>query len=190
MCSKGYCSFEQKLAYHSAPSLLGIKCANLISLGRHEYDIEGYMQRFNSTVSVKGLRMRLMCECSERALLMVYNEKKLACRLSSPECREILRDCGYTDDMSSEQCLRRLGERMAQGDGFPHEIGLFLDYPVEDVVGFIENNGNNFKLCGYWKVYGDADKARRTFENYNKCRRFLCGKLNEGEDIRRALKIS
>ena len=28
---------------------------------------------------------------------------------------------------------------------FPHEVGLFLSYPPEDVKGFIDHRANNFK---------------------------------------------
>ncbi len=190
MCNKEYCSFEQKLAFHTAPSLLGIKCASLMSLNKGEFDIAANAERFNSRASARGLKMKAMCECGKRVLLLVYNEQKLAQRLSCEECRAVLRKCGYTDDMTSEECLELLCERICEGNGFPHEIGIFLDYPVEDVIGFIENNGNNFKLCGYWKVYGDAEKAQRIFDNYNKCRSFLCNKLSEGQDICRVLRIS
>lgn len=190
MCTKEYCSFERQLAFHTAPSLLGIKCASLMSLYKGEFDIDANAEYFNSRACAKGLKLKKLCECGRRVLLLVYNEQKLAARLSREDCREVLRECGYTDDMSSEDCLKRLAQRIKEESGFPHEVGIFLDYPVEDVVGFIENNGSNFKLCGYWKVYGNAEKAQRTFENYNKCRRYLCNKLSEGEDICRALKIS
>ena len=33
-------------------------------------------------------------------------------------------------------------QRLADGGKFPHEIGLFLGYPPEDVSGFIENRAN------------------------------------------------
>ena len=39
---------------------------------------------------------------------------------------------------------------------FPHEIGIFLGYPLADVAGFIRNKGRNCKCIGTWKVYGDA----------------------------------
>ena len=31
---------------------------------------------------------------------------------------------------------------------FPHEVGLFLGYPPEDVKGFIDHRANNFKCAG------------------------------------------
>lgn len=30
--------------------------------------------------------------------------------------------------------------------------GLFLGYPLEDVKGFIENNGRNCKSCGVFRI--------------------------------------
>lgn len=191
MCDNNYCGFEQKLAFHTAPSLLGIKCASLVSLRNDEFDVAANTERFNRRAAARGLEIKTVCVCKNRALLLVYNRRKLAERLCRSDCRAVLRSCGYTDDMDCEDCLAHLGRRIAAEEGgFPHEIGIFLDYPVEDVIGFIENNGCNFKLCGYWKVYGNAEKAQRTFDNYNKCRKFLCNKLSEGQDICRALKIS
>ena len=97
---------------------------------------------------------------------------------------------GYHETPSLESKLNRLAERIRHESQFPHEIGIFLGYPTEDVIGFMENKGENYKLCGYWKVYGNAEKAKRTFENYDKCRMFLCNKLNQGYNLYQALKIS
>lgn len=54
---------------------------------------------------------------------------------------------------------------------FPHEVGLFLSYPPEDVKGFIDHRTNNFKCAGLWKVYGDEEKARSLFAKYKNARR-------------------
>lgn len=184
--------FEKKLAFHTAPSLLGIKCASLLTLSRNEFDISGNARRFNRRASAKGLKIKVLreeCVCRDRSLILVYNEKKLAERLSGREARQLLSEYGYGDEMTPEQCLERLSQRTAC-DEFPHEIGVFLDYPVEDVRGFVQNSGYNYKLCGCWKVYGSVESARKKFAAYDKCREYLCRKLEQGEDIYRALKIS
>lgn len=62
---------------------------------------------------------------------------------------------------SSERCCSEMK--------FPHEIGVFLGYPLQDVKGFIENNGRNSKYTGLWKVYGDKAASMRMFEKYRKC---------------------
>lgn len=183
-------TFQSKLAFHTAPSLLGIKCASLVAISKHECNIYENVAAFNDRAARKGLRISVLSECREKALILVYNKEQLTRRLSEPEPRKILRSCGYADDMTTEECLERLSSRMRGGGEFPHEIGIFLGYPTEDVIGFIANNGGSFKLCGYWKVYGDEHSAERTFENYNKCRNYLCRKLDSGEDFYRILKIS
>lgn len=123
-------------------------------------------------------------------LVLLYNEKLLKKSLCDANRRNILMSYGYEREFSLEKDLNRLSKRIAEESEFPHEIGIFLGYPTEDVEGFIANKGDNFKLCGCWKVYGDEEKAKRLFINYDRCRNFLCNKLNEGSDIYRALKIS
>jgi hypothetical protein len=186
----GCAEFEQKLAYHTAPALLGIKCANLISLGGTNAYLRSQTERFNAKAACKGLKMKMLCSCKSRMLIMLYNEKMLARRLSQPDCAEILERYGYGTGFTVDEALEKLARRIADSKDFPHEIGIFLGYPTQDVLGFIENNGQNFAFCGYWKVYSNEEKARRVFENYDKCRKFLCNKLNSGCDIYQALKIS
>ncbi|MBQ8298116.1 MAG: DUF3793 family protein [Ruminococcus sp.] len=185
-----YKSFGEKLAFHSAPTLLGIKCASLISLSVNEFDIDVHSEMFNRKAVAKGLKSKVLCKCGEKALFFVYSEKLLEKRFCDPAIREVLCSCGYSEALTVDECLERLSQRIRRNGEFPHEIGIFLGYPLEDVLGFIENKGGNFKLCGCWKVYGCEESARRTFANYEKCRRFLCNKLNEGADIYQALKIS
>ena len=38
---------------------------------------------------------------------------------------------------------------MEEKGAFPHEIGLLLGYPVEDVLGFIRHQGKNYLYTGY-----------------------------------------
>lgn len=185
-----YDNFGQKLAFHTAPTLLGIKCASLVSLSPAEFDIKFHSEYFNRRAAAKGLKSRILCICRSRALMFVYSEKMLEKLLGDGSVRRVLAEHGYPEDISLEKCLDRLSMRIQESEIFPHEIGIFLGYPVEDVVGFIENKGENFKLSGVWKVYGSVESAKKTFANYDKCRNFLCNKLNGGTDIYQALKIS
>ncbi len=186
---KQFLNFEQKLAFHAAPALLGIKASNMLSLSRSEFDIKENVERFNERASARNLKIEILCECGRKALLLVYNKKLLEKRLSDEKIRSFMVQYGYSEELTAEECIKRLSERVTDCGSFPHEVGVFLDYPLEDVIGFIENNGANFKFCGCHKVYGDEAKALRTFENYEKCKVFLCNKLNMGNDIYQALKI-
>ena len=182
--------FGEKLAFHTAPTLLGIKCGSLISLTTADFTLEAQSELFNSRAEAKGLVTKILCSCGNRTLVFVYNKKLMSARLADKQVQEILMKYGYPENVSIDQCLDILSARIRSHRDFPHEIGIFLGYPLEDVVGFIENKGENFKFCGCWKVYGCEESAKRTFANYEKCRKFLCSRLNEGADIYQALKIS
>lgn len=86
--------------------------------------------------------------------------------------------CEYND---LKELIRRLRGRKA----FPHEIGLFLSYPPEDVRGFIRYGGSRSKLTGCWQVYGDVENARRTFERFERCTRIYCRRWSEGVPLTR-----
>ena len=60
---------------------------------------------------------------------------------------------------------------MEQIAEFPHEMGLLLGYPVEDVEGFIENKGHNYLYAGYWKVYGHVEEKKALFNRYEEARK-------------------
>ena len=77
-------------------------------------------------------------------------------------------------------CLRKKLEIIKSSKDFPHEIGLFLGYPVEDVKGFIKHKGECSKCIGCWKVYGDVQKAEDTFDRYKKCTSDYAARLKMG----------
>ena len=174
------------LAFHTAPTLMGVKCANLISIARSEDTIAEYLQCCTKEMSIKGFRARLMCKCRERTLVYVYNEKMLGAWLRMPDVGALLAEYGYSADMDTDAMLDKLAGRISCGS-FPHEIGAFLGYPVADIIGFISNGGKNCLLCGYWKVYENAEKAQQTFDEYDRCRAILFDRLKTGLDLFQAI---
>ena len=72
---------------------------------------------------------------------------------------------------------------MSNKENFPHEIGAFLGYPLHDIYGFIYHRDAGCILTGEWKVYEDEDGARKLFMRYNKCRRALLARLEEGKTL-------
>ena len=83
--------------------------------------------------------------------------------------------------LTVEDAVDLLCARLSQGGAFPHEIGLFLGYPIDDVVAFIANKGRNCLCCGCWKCYSNACAAQKAFDKFRKCtnvykRLFACGR--------------
>ena len=72
---------------------------------------------------------------------------------------------------------------------FPHEIGLVLGYPVEDVVGFINNQGKNYILTGYWKVYANKESAQVIFDHYYQSKQTLISMVSQGISVNHILEM-
>ena len=96
--------------------------------------------------------------------------------------RRLLAEAGY-DGGSCGRCVATLIRRFRQGADFPHEIGLFLSYPPEDVRGFVENHACNYKCAGLWKVYSDEARARRIFTRFKRCTDTYCKLWQAGATI-------
>ncbi len=175
--------FEQQLAHHCAPALAGIKPACLFSCFRNDFpQFEEMLHEYQTVFAPKGIRLRILFCCAQRFLVLVYRETALAMHLRQQDVRAALTAAGYPPCAELECLLRRLQERCAKG-GIPHEVGLLLGYPVQDVLTFQQCKGRGCLLCGYWKVYHDLDTARATFARYDRCRDAVCKCLENGKTL-------
>ena len=179
--------FEKLLIEQAAPTLAGIKPASLFP-----YCADSLEHAFNEIVewdrklSVSGIRIMALCSCEEKNRVLVYSYRITALNklLSDGDTMDFLAGCGYdTCDQSCENMLRQLALRTGCVSGMPHEIGVFLGYPLEDVEGFIKNNGKNHSFCGYWKAYGDPEAAQKRFDQYRRCTAACCEQFRKGTAI-------
>ena len=171
-------NFETVMIEQCSPVLAGLKPANLF---RHENQdraaFYATVAGWDARLAPKGIRLLVLKECphSHWYLVYLYRPAKLGAALAQPGVGAFLRREGYalpSDPASPAGCaqlLRQLAGRLSCDGDFPHEIGVFLGYPLGDVEGFIANRGRNFTCCGCWKSYGDPDAARRHFAQLNKC---------------------
>jgi hypothetical protein len=163
-----------------APTLAGIKAGSMFSYPyESKEEMREDVRRLNRALVSRGLIVLPLRYHGGKALLYVYRPVSLRKELRCREAQEILQAVGYSG-LCCEKCVKRLMERMQDSDEFPHEVGLFLSYPPEDVSGFIQNHARNCKFTGYWKVYGDEEKARRTFSKYKQCTDCYCRQLKSG----------
>lgn len=100
----------------------------------------------------------------------MYRPDRLREDLGDSDATKILAERDYPVG-EPEKCIVWLVRRLRDGEAFPHEIGLFLGYPPEDVDGFIRNGAAGAKCIGTWKVYGNVETAQRKFAQYRKCTR-------------------
>ncbi len=178
---------EELVVRYCSPTLAGIKTGSLFSCDyESETNLRDDIHSFNGILTPCGLRMLPMKRCGGRALIYLYRPEKLSQDLADAEAVSLLKSFGYQNSHAAQQVVH-LVKRLRESSQFPHEIGLFLGYPPEDVRGFIENRGRHCKYTGFWKVYADEQNACRLFENYRKCTKIYSRKYAEGTSIKRLI---
>lgn len=154
-----------------APTIKGLKAASLLNLRRDGEDVcsfwNGHSRKWLEPLGIEGLMLNDGMG-ARNALVMIYRRDILEQALQDKTASDILKALGYPlQDLDG--CLKYLcGRYRAE---FPHEIGLFLDYPPRDVQGFMEHREAKSLTSGYWKVYGNVHRARRTFRRYQRAER-------------------
>ena len=165
------CSLESRLGFfvasHCAPVLKGIKISNIMTAER------GTWKRLVRSLKGSNILCVLLSAQGGREVLLLYRYEKLREHLMKEQVRKFLESQGY-DDIRVPAVITRLRKQYAEyvrnRQGFPHELGVVLEYPVEDVEGFIRNKGKNCLLEKYWKVYQNKETAKAIFAQYDKAR--------------------
>lgn len=176
-------SMEKSLVEHCAPTLAGIKCASLFNyFHKGERIVREELEEMNRLLNKKGVNVEVLIWREKSALVYVYRTTMLERELKQPGVLELLEKYGYKDcDINS--CLKRLKYRLLNCACFPHEIGVFLGYPLEDVKGFIDNRGENCESCGVWKVYCNKEEKDKLFQKFKKCKDVYLQVFGQGRGI-------
>lgn len=181
-------NFETTLITLCAPTLAGLKPANLFRFvtkdSRRFYDTVAH---WSDALAKKGVSIRVLMACSRTNsyLVYLYRPSQLQAILNRSDFADYLRGVGYKAPQDCEAALAQLSEHLCCNADFPHEIGVFLGYPLADIIGFVENKGKNFTCCGCWKTYGDPAAAKTLFERYRKCTEIYLQCFRRGTPITR-----
>lgn len=156
-------------------TLAGIKTASLFTCpSDSEKELTEQIRSANRQLLTCGIRL-LPPRCQNgHALIYMYRPKRLERDLASRKAELILARAHYPAG-NPQRRLAELSLRLRRSREFPHEIGLFLGYPPDDVEGFIKNRARAFKCPGYWKVYGDEEKRRRSSALFPLARHVIAG---------------
>ncbi|MCH5266320.1 MAG: DUF3793 family protein [Lachnospiraceae bacterium] len=168
---------ETQLVLQCAPLIVGLKTSSLFFIYKEQLN-QLYFLLEGSQLDCYVLR-----ETVEKAAVFLYNQKRLEHCLAGNRVRHFLAAAGYSR-WEPEQVLNRFRVRYqayaGQEADFPHELGLLLGYPPEDVEGFIRNRGKNFLYTGYWKVYYNVPAKRDLFHMYELSKETLIQLVSNG----------
>ena len=137
---------------------------------------------FLDTVSVDYIVLR---DKEDIIILMIYNRKLLEEVINKKENRSFLKYFGYYS-INLESNLKILKNRYDKYN-CPHEIGIFLGIPVEEVRAFIESSGNNYIESRYWKVFVDRKKSTDIFKRYDFIRKYTISSIINGFSLSKVI---
>ena len=180
---------EERIVRFCAPVLTGIKTGGLFNTC--ELDPHTICQ---DTVAVRkrlsrfGINMRLFFTGEKMPLVYVYRPDALARDLADPETQAFLTPLGYMD-FSYQAALSQLAKRLHQYEGFPHEIGLFLSYPLEDVKSFVQFGSQCAKFSGHWCVFHNEEQAKQCFAAYDNSRSVCLARYRAGQPLEALARV-
>lgn len=174
---------EECLIAHCSPTLASLKPASLFRMPCNSAsELAQAMLHGRSLVSQKGVSLFVLQYNRTSALVYACRKSMLERTLALPCVSAFLQPLGYCPN-NVDACIAHLASRIQKSGSFPHEIGLFLGYPFEDVLGFIRTGGKDCKCTGYWKVYGDEAAAKKTFEKFDHCKQVYNRCFRQGRGI-------
>lgn len=177
-------NIETQLALQCAPVIAGLKPSNLLIVSNSNA-LEAIRILSKSDISYS-----ILYRDGEKTTVFLYCRKALMFYVAQPGVRGMFEEYGYPE-LSFDGLLRFFRQRYIayrrQQSEFPHEMGLFLGYPIEDVKGFMEQNGQNSLYSGYWKVYQNLPKKLSIFQGYDDARYSLVHRLSNGSSFRTIL---
>ena len=161
-------ALHMQLAIHCAPFLKGIK------------------------ESAVGLNWYFLLHEDGKDMVFIYRKKELERFLQKEDVSAFLKNRGYLQSGKIQpfsicrilsELSRRVEAYYRTKENFPHEIGVLLGYPTEDVEGFIANEGRDCLCTGYWKVYQNEQRAKQIFAAFDEAREVTVREVLEGKEL-------
>lgn len=181
-------SIKKFLVYNSSLVIAGVKPSVTVTIKKTPENTHGnwikYGRDFLSDINLKSICLR---EEKNASIILVYNENILKEHILKKENIEFLNKLGYKNEDSINEYVKQLKERY-QEFNCPHELGIFLGIPIDDVKDFMECSSKRCLGCGYWKVYSNYEEAKRVFKNYDEIREKTMKNIMNGTPIDKIIR--
>ncbi|MCH3949471.1 MAG: DUF3793 family protein [Acidaminococcus sp.] len=167
---------ESELIRQCAPTLAGLKPASLF---RFVFPSLADSSRLVASLSLIlapkniGIELLQFDVVRRSGLLFVYRPDDLKRIVSQDSHRDFFKRQGYSR-LCWQDILAEISLRMTHRASFPHEIGILLGYPLDDVEAYMAAPRKKGLCSGCWKAYSQPARARLFFEKCRKCTLIYC----------------
>lgn len=172
---------------YSSQSVCGIKPANLFTVPSENFTVEIFRE-WQLIVNEQGLEISAFKISDRTTMLFIYNKKWIQKIIENPLVVPYLEKKGYSSIHDTNKTIQDLSNRLRSKKDFPHEVGIFLGYPFDDVIKFEEHQGKFCRYCGYWKAYCNPEKAKECCNRFRQCSQMCAKWFDEGYSIPQIIK--
>ena len=146
--------------------ILGSKPAEIINVPGSNEDKKIKLSQIESFFShCSRITYRIITTHDGGKRVLFINKKSMEKVLSNKRCVNFLKFVGYSSDYELNEYMDELVFRL-QSEEFPHEIGVFLGYPLKDVLGFMGYGKNELVEIRNWRIYGDKEVSYEVYNNF------------------------
>lgn len=171
-CCNSYCcknkissSYIKWLVELLGPVLIGSKPSEIINIPNHDINRDSKLEDINKYFK-QCKKINFIIIDNNRGLKVLFiNKYSLEKKLECKKTQNFLKFLGYPSDVCPDSYLDHLVMKL-RCDNFPDEIGIFLGYPLKDVVGFMGYGKNRFYNTKYWRVYGDPVPSEEIYSKF------------------------
>lgn len=156
----------QELLVRLSPTILGVKPAELINVKFKT--LEKYQKYFGFFSDLKYIEIRDFTHLGRKQLFF-YHRESLEEVLNHGVNQKFLIDIGYPSTIEINHYLDILIKKL-QSNTFPHEIGVFLGYPLKDVLGYMGVSSQKLVKIKGWKYYGNESLSLLQYNKFLKAR--------------------
>ncbi|MEM1223601.1 MAG: DUF3793 family protein [Verrucomicrobiota bacterium] len=155
--------FEEWIFFNASGVLLSEKTGELLSLdlsemGLTETEVRKSLHRLSE---MWGFDFRLLYQSSGLLKLILFQADRLQLVLDEAPFCIMGVELKYSFPLQVDTFFDELKSRWNESGSVPHEIGIALGYPLDDVFGYMGLLPLACKgVCG-WQVYGCMEESQR-----------------------------
>lgn len=173
-------AIEKFLLFNSSLVIADIKPSVTVNIKKNQGDnYKNWLEYGGEFLRRINLNYRTLKEDDNAVILLIYKDELLKNHIFKEKNRRFLKNIGYLNIDSVDYYINFLRIRY-QIYKCPHELGVFLGIPVEDVIDFMDCNKKKCLGCGYWKIYNNYDEAIKTFQKYDEVKNKTISNLIRG----------
>lgn len=180
-------SIEKFLLFNSSLVIADIKPSVTVNIKKNQgMNYKNWLKYGGEFLRRINLNYITLKEDENALILLIYKEELLKDHIFQEKNREFLSKIGYANVNCIDYYTKLLRIRY-KIYRCPHELGVFLGIPVEDVIDFMDCTKKKCLGCGYWKIYNNYDEAIKTFKKYDEIKNKTISNLIKGIPIEKII---